>query len=166
MSSRFSSKCIACFFFTEYWMQSLQACASGLNSTAGSISCDVPCPAGYDCTTSPGNVTLCAAGTYSNYGEGICRSCPSGKVCPDPSQQPQVSFYWSITVKLLHNSFCDKTYRRPSTVKPCVADTCLTLTPHYYRQFVLSLGKESPSLGKESPYILFKFNPLNTDTLL
>ena len=95
------------FFFTECWMQSLQACASGLNSTAGSISCDVPCPAGYDCTTSPGNVTLCAAGTYSNYGEGICRSCPSGKVCPDPSQQPQVCFYWSITVKLLHNSFCD-----------------------------------------------------------
>ena len=85
------------FFFTECWMQSLQACASGLNSTAGSISCDVPCPAGYDCTTSPGNVTLCAAGTYSNYGEGICRSCPSGKVCPDPSQQPQVCFYWSIS---------------------------------------------------------------------
>ena len=96
--SRLSSKCLACFFFfTECWMQSLQACASGLNSTAGSISCDVPCPAGHDCTTSPGNATLCAAGTYSNYGEGICRSCPSGKVCPDPSQQPQVCFYRSIS---------------------------------------------------------------------
>ena len=30
-------------------------------------------------------------------------------------------------------------------------------TPHYYRQFALSLGKESP-------YIFFKFNPLITDT--
>ena len=33
------------------------------------------------------------------------------------------------------------------------------LTPHYYRQFGLSLGKESP-------YIFSKFNPLNTDTSL
>ena len=32
-------------------------------------------------------------------------------------------------------------------------------TPHYYRQFALSLGKESP-------YIFPKFNPLNMDTLL
>ena len=46
-----------------------------------------------------------------------------------------------------------------STVKPCFADTRLTLTPHYYGHFVLSLGKESP-------YILFKFNPINTNTLL
>ena len=30
-------------------------------------------------------------------------------------------------------------------------------TPHYYGQFALSLGKESP-------YIFSKFNPLNTDT--
>ena len=30
-------------------------------------------------------------------------------------------------------------------------------TPHYHGQFALSLGKESP-------YILSKFNPLNTDT--
>ena len=40
---------------------------------------------------------------------------------------------------------------KPSTVKPCFADTCLTQTLLYYGQFVLSLGKESP-------YILFKFN--------
>ena len=30
-------------------------------------------------------------------------------------------------------------------------------TPHYYGQFALSLGNESP-------YIFSKFNPLNTDT--
>ena len=33
----------------------------------------------------------------------------------------------------------------------------LIRTPHYYGQFALSLGKESP-------YIFSKFNPLNTDT--
>ena len=32
-------------------------------------------------------------------------------------------------------------------------------THHYYGQFALSLGKESP-------YIFSKFNPLNTDTSL
>ena len=31
------------------------------------------------------------------------------------------------------------------TVKPHFLDTCLIKTPHYYRQFALSLGKESPS---------------------
>ena len=31
--------------------------------------------------------------------------------------------------------------------------------PHYYRQFALSLGKESP-------YVFSRFNPLNTDTPL
>ena len=30
------------------------------------------------------------------------------------------------------------------TVKPHFLDTCLIKTPHYYRQFALSLGKESP----------------------
>ena len=30
------------------------------------------------------------------------------------------------------------------TVKPRFLDTCLIKTPHYYRQFALSLGKESP----------------------
>ncbi|XP_015772858.1 PREDICTED: signal peptide, CUB and EGF-like domain-containing protein 3 [Acropora digitifera] len=63
-------------------------CASGFNSTAGSLSC-TPCPAGYDCVTSPGNASLCGAGNYSNYREGICLRCPSGKVCLDPTQQPQ-----------------------------------------------------------------------------
>ena len=37
--------------------------------------------------------------------------------------------------------------------------TLLIQTPHYYGQFALSLGKESP-------YIFSKFNPLNTDTSL
>ena len=36
-------------------------------------------------------------------------------------------------------------------------DTCLIQTPHFYGQFALSLGKQSP-------YIFSKFNPLNTDT--
>ena len=35
----------------------------------------------------------------------------------------------------------------------------LIRTPHYHGQFALSLGKESP-------YICSKFNPLNADTLL
>ena len=38
-------------------------------------------------------------------------------------------------------------------------DTRLIRTPHYYEQFALSLGKESP-------YIFSKVNPLNTDTSL
>ena len=37
--------------------------------------------------------------------------------------------------------------------------TRLIRTPHYYGQFTLSLGKESP-------YIFSKFNLLNTDTSL
>lgn len=64
------------------------ACVSGTNSTAGSVACTTPCPAGYNCTLA-GNITLCPVGTYSNYGEGICHSCPTGKVCLDPTQQPQ-----------------------------------------------------------------------------
>ena len=42
------------------------------------------------------------------------------------------------------------------TDKPRFTDTRLIRTPHYYGQFALSLGKESP-------YIFFKFDPLNTD---
>ena len=42
------------------------------------------------------------------------------------------------------------------TVKPRFTDTRLQ-THHYYGQFVLSLGKESP-------YIFSKFNPVNTET--
>ena len=38
-------------------------------------------------------------------------------------------------------------------------DTCLIQTPHFYGQFALSLGKQSP-------YILSKSNPLDTDTPL
>ena len=45
------------------------------------------------------------------------------------------------------------------TVKPRFMDTHLIQTPHYYTQFALSLGKESP-------YIFSKFNPINTDTPL
>ena len=38
-------------------------------------------------------------------------------------------------------------------------DTCLILTPHYYGQIALSLGKQSL-------YIFSEFNAINTDTLL
>ena len=38
-------------------------------------------------------------------------------------------------------------------------DTCLIQTPHFYGQFALSLGKQSP-------YIFSKSNPLDTDTPL
>ena len=41
-------------------------------------------------------------------------------------------------------------------VKPRFTDTRLIRTPHYYGQFALSLGKESP-------YIFSKFDPLNTN---
>lgn len=93
-----------------------QVCESGSNSTAGSISCS-PCPAGYDCTSSPGNVTLCTAGTYSNYGEGICHSCPSGKVCPDPSQQPQVHFFmWVLLISFCHHTVAGQV-RTAGTIK-------------------------------------------------
>ena len=40
------------------------------------------------------------------------------------------------------------------TVKPRSMDTRMTRTPHYCAQFALSLGKESP-------YIFSKFNPLS-----
>ena len=44
------------------------------------------------------------------------------------------------------------------TVKPrFTLDTLLIRTPHFYGEFALSLRKQSP-------YILSKFNPLNTDT--
>lgn len=46
-----------------------------------------------------------------------------------------------------------------TTAKARFTETGLIPTPHYFRQFVLSLGKESP-------YISFKFNPFNTETLL
>ena len=43
-----------------------------------------------------------------------------------------------------------------ATFKPHFTDTRLIQTPHYYGQFALSLGKKSP-------YIFSKLNPLNTD---
>jgi len=43
------------------------------------------------------------------------------------------------------------------TVTPHFTDTYLIQTPHYYGQFALSLGKESP-------YIFFRFDLLNMDT--
>ena len=46
-----------------------------------------------------------------------------------------------------------------NTVEPRFTDTRLIRIPRYYGQFSLSLGKKSP-------YILSKFNPLNTDTSL
>ena len=47
----------------------------------------------------------------------------------------------------------------PIKVKPYFADTCSVRKAHYYEQFALSLGKESP-------YTFLKFNLLNTDNLL
>ena len=49
-----------------------------------------------------------------------------------------------------------ETLEHSTTVKPCFKDTRLIGTPCYNGQFVLSLGKESP-------FIFSKFNPLNTD---
>ena len=46
-----------------------------------------------------------------------------------------------------------------NTVEPRFTDTRLIRAPRYYGQFSLSLGKKSP-------YIFSKFNPLNTDTPL
>ena len=46
-----------------------------------------------------------------------------------------------------------------TTAKSFFTDTCLVSTSHYYGQFALSLGKESP-------YMSSKLNPLNTDTPL
>ena len=43
-----------------------------------------------------------------------------------------------------------------NTVKLRFTDTCFIQTPHYFGQFAVSLGKESP-------YIFFKFKPLNTE---
>ena len=45
------------------------------------------------------------------------------------------------------------TGKKRATVKPRLTDTCLIWTPHYYRQFALTLVQESP-------YIFSKFNPL------
>ena len=44
------------------------------------------------------------------------------------------------------------------TVKSHFTDTHVIQTPHYYSQFALSLGKESPYIFSK------KFNPLHTDT--
>ena len=44
------------------------------------------------------------------------------------------------------------------TVKSRFTDTHVIQTPHYYSQFALSLGKESPYIFSK------KFNPLHTDT--
>ena len=45
------------------------------------------------------------------------------------------------------------------TVKPRFTDTLLIRTPHYYKQFALSLGKESP-------YIFQLIQPAHMDTPL
>ena len=44
-----------------------------------------------------------------------------------------------------------------SNAETLLLDTRLILTPHYFGQFALSLGKKPP-------YSFSKFNPLNTDT--
>ena len=47
--------------------------------------------------------------------------------------------------------------KETNTVKLRFTDTRLIRTPHYYGQFPLSLGWESP-------YIFSKFSPVNTET--
>ena len=47
-------------------------------------------------------------------------------------------------------------HNKTITVKPRFIETRLIWTPHYYGQFSLSLGRESP-------YIFAKFNPLYVD---
>ena len=54
-----------------------------------------------------------------------------------------------------------KLLKRANYDQTPITDSCLIWTPHYYRQFALSLGKESPK-----NYIFSNFNPLNTDTPL
>jgi hypothetical protein len=55
------------------------ACAAKTYSGFGYIAC-LPCPAGYDCSTSSklSEITQCAAGKYSNLGDGTCTSCALG----------------------------------------------------------------------------------------
>ena len=61
-----------------------------------------------------------------------------------------VSLFWYTNMADVTS--CEHTL---CTVKPRFTNTRLIRTPHYYAQLVMSLGKESP-------YILTLFNPLNT----
>ena len=64
-----------------------------------------------------------------------------------------VVFYKILTGLLFCRTWVTKWYKVVLQSNPPLQ------TPLHYRQFDLSLGKESP-------YIFSKFNPLNTDTLL
>ena len=68
---------------------------------------------------------------------------------PLPQEKPG-DFSWGGGGECLYTG-----YER--TFKPRFTDTCLIRTLQYYGQFALSLGKESPNLFS-------KFNPLNTNT--
>jgi len=48
-------------------------------------------------------------------------------------------------------------YRQRERTNEQVLSNPASRAPHYYGQFALSLGEKSP-------YIFFKFNPVNTDT--
>ena len=61
-----------------------------------------------------------------------------------------VSLFWYTNMAAVTS--CEHTL---CTVKPRFTNTRLIRTPHYYGQLVMSLGKESP-------YNLTLFNPLNT----
>ena len=51
---------------------------------------------------------------------------------------------WIMVQNLESPRLCRRVDSPVYTVKPRFLDTCLIKTPHYYRQFALSLGKESP----------------------
>ena len=50
------------------------------------------------------------------------------------------------------------------TVKPCFTNTRLTQTPHYYGQFVLSLGEESPVFSLNSICLIQTTCTVDVDT--
>jgi len=51
------------------------------------------------------------------------------------------------------------------TVKLCFTNTSPIWTPHYYRQFALSLGKERPYIFSKLNLFLKYRHPVSTDTL-
>ena len=69
------------------------------------------------------------------------------------------SFGWPEKKEFFPNFFRWATWISQVQRNLCIQSNPALWTPHYYLQFALSLGKESP-------YIFSKVNPLNTDTSL
>jgi hypothetical protein len=67
----------------------LQACHLNTSVSAWPSIC-APCSAGFSCSKN-GPPTLCGKGKYSIAGNGSCQDCPSGYVCPTPSELPKVN---------------------------------------------------------------------------